>query len=216
LIPDLNMIVLLSSAMLFGAALRGFGSRMSMAWGNSPAPVKTDLRAAVAQQRALPKLRNMLDAQIAEYVVAEIRSSDESEYPMLAEDLDKLILQWCDKHAIRRPSPSTIREIIKTTQGVTKKRVWLNMRDYRHQFVRSRQAILGNETPRPVLYFFAPIDTATDTPTATVKAKQTRARTESNACLSRARPDQTRDRTGVPTRQISSPEARPEPRRIAA
>jgi len=38
------------------------------------APIqKPSLRAAVAQQRSLPKLRNMLDAQIAEYVVAEIR-----------------------------------------------------------------------------------------------------------------------------------------------
>lgn len=208
-----EVAIVLSAGTLLGIAATSLCAR----WSPSPAvSQKPSLRASVAQQRSLPKLRNMLDAQIAEYVVAEIRSSDESEYPMLAEDLDGMILQWCDKNSIRRPSPSTIREIIKTTQGVTKKRVWLNMRDYRHQFVRSRQAILGNETPRPVLYFFAPMDTETATTTVTVKAPKTRVRSESNARLSRVQTDRTQDRPAVQSRPNTGPEARHETRRIAA
>jgi hypothetical protein len=193
ILPDLNMIVLLSSAMLAGAALRGFGSRMSMAWGNSRQPEKPSLRTSMAHHKARPKKRVMPPAFVAHYVLDSLRYDDSENYPVLPGDLDDFIDAWCDENEVERVPKSTVREIIALSPEVTKIRTRLNLNNPAHRFVRDRQKVRQDKrgeplNDRPIIYIMANVP-------ATEPACPASDRTKDNSRPTPARPDRTRART---------------------
>lgn len=208
LTPDLAF--LLSAAMFLGAAGMLVCTRFAVAKGFSVTPRKTSLRAAVAQQRALPKLRRMLPAQIAERVVASIRSTGCNAFALIPEDLDDFIAKWCADNMVECPPGDTVKNLIKQIPGVRCKRIWLNKASSEHHYIRERQRIKGKPNERPTLYWISDLpDTAMDKPT---DRPRTRARTVSDPCPYPVQSVQALDRTRVG----QSPVSRPVERRRAA
>jgi hypothetical protein len=210
LIPDLNMIVLLSSAMLFGAALRGLGARMSMARGNSRQIEKPSRQASLAQQRALPKLRRMLPAQVAERVVASIRSTGCNGYALILADLENEVMLWCRANGVEAPPQATMLEALSATPGFRRQRTKLNKSSPEHAYVRSRQSCHGITNEYPMLYWIE------DVQVMPVTGRVTRKGSTSYPCPTPVASVPGSVRTGISQRPGQCPEARPEPRRIAA
>lgn len=211
LTPD--MIVLATTAaaaMLLGVTITLVCSRFAFV-GKGTAPVsKTSLRVAIAQQRALPKLRRMLPAQIAERVVASIRATGCNAFALIPEDLDDFIAKWCADNMVECPPGDTVKNLIKQVPGVKCKRIWLNKSSSEHHYIRERQRVKGKPNERPTLYWISDLpDTVMDKPTDRPKV---RARAVSDPCPYPVQSVQAHDRTRVG----QSPVSRPVERRRAA
>lgn len=197
--------IMLSAAMMLGAAGMLVCARLAFARGNLPAPSKTSIRAAVVQQKARPKKRVMAPAFVAHYVLDNLRYDDSEDHPLLPGDLDDFIDQWCDDNGVERVAKATVREIIaQKTSMVTKVRTRLNMDNPAHRWVRQRQIARGEPlNDRPTIYIMA------NTP-ATEEACPAPVRAEANACPSPARAGRTRVRTadGPMSGRVSQPERR--------
>ena len=125
---------------------------------------KESVRAAVAQQRALPRLRKVLPGQIAERVVANIRVGGLNAYAMIPHDLDAEITNWCRENNVECPPIHTMRTAVASIPGVRSRRVRLNKSSPEHAYIRERQSVHGITNEYPTVYWIDDLpDTKEDT-----------------------------------------------------
>jgi hypothetical protein len=94
--------------------------------------------------------------EVAERLVAELRSEGLIDYPFLASDLDEEIARWCDVRGVEPVPCALVRGVMATLPGVERMRPWLNQFSAEHQhirrYIRRRQRAHGEESDRPTVY----------------------------------------------------------------
>ncbi len=104
-----------------------------------------------------PPLRDrdilIITREVARYILA-IRK-DAPLRPLLPDDVDTFLRNWCSKERVRRPSYGTFREYFKNEPNVDKRRI-STLDDDDHDFVFERMQARGKYVPRPVVYYIFP------------------------------------------------------------
>ena len=133
--------------------------------GSTPQPVQImhELPAAsVPIEEAIayydrPPLEDRNISVIAREVARSILAArkDAPIRPLLPEDVDTFLRNWCAKERVRRPSYGTFREHFKQRPNVEKRRI-ATLDDDDHDFVFERMQARGKYVPRPVVYYVFP------------------------------------------------------------
>ncbi|MDO9381858.1 MAG: hypothetical protein Q7T86_03250 [Hyphomicrobiaceae bacterium] len=110
-----------------------------------------------------PPLRDrdilVITREVARYII-KIRK-DAPVRPLLPDDVDAALRNWCASERVRRPSYGTFREYFKREPNVEKRRI-STLDDDDHDFVFERMQARGKYVPRPVVYYIFP-EKQTDT-----------------------------------------------------
>jgi hypothetical protein len=200
----------LSTGSTLWAISASWSARKAQASHSHRPSTKESVRAAVAQQRAIPKQRQMVPAQIAERVVASIRAGGLNDYAMIYADLESEVARWCRENNVAVPPAATMLEALTQTPGVRKKRTKLNKSSAEHAYVRSRQALHGITNDYPMLYW---IDDVYALP---VTGGVTRKGTGRHPCPNRVVAGTVTDRTGIGARETRRERIHVEEHRRAA
>jgi hypothetical protein len=197
----------LSTGSTLWAISASWSARKAQA-SHSPRPsTKESVRAAVAQQRAIPRLRKVLPGQIAERVVANIRVGGLNAYAMIPHDLDAEITNWCRENNVECPPIHTMRTAVASIPGVRSRRVRLNKSSPEHAYIRERQAVHGITNEYPTVYWIDDLpDTKEDTEQNT---RVTRVRSVSDKRSTADRSDPLTARPGKSHRPGQCPGQRP-------
>jgi hypothetical protein len=206
-IEIVGALLALSTGSTLWAISASYSARKAQA-SHSPRPsTKESVRAAVAQQRALPRLRKVLPGQIAERVVANIRVGGLNAYAMIPHDLDAEITNWCRENNVECPPIHTMRTAVASIPGVRSRRVRLNKSSPEHAYIRERQSVHGITNEYPTVYWIDDLpDTKQDTEQNT---RVTRVRSVSDKRSSTDRTEPLTARSGKSHRPGQCPGQRP-------
>ena len=99
-------------------------------------------------------------AEIARGVVKYLREHDLCSYPHLSQDLDEVVIFWCEKNNVEPMTPKVVKEEMVMLDGVHRSRQRLKDHNRAHRYIMQRLRTAESTNDRPVLYYVLSYDPA--------------------------------------------------------